>query len=266
MADWRTYRLLLAAQVRGQASYRASFALDLVSNGVIPLLDLLSIMVMFRVTRDLGGFGASEVLIIYGLSATAFALADLAVGNVEKIRGYVRQGLLDTVLIRPLGVLGQLVTVDFAPRRVTRVVVASGILALSLGRVPVDWRPTRVVLVLATPIVGAVFFSAIFVATATVAFWWIESGELASSITYGGRDFTMVPATVYDGLFRRVFAYALGFAFVGYYPTLALLGRSDPLGAPAWVSWCSPAVALVAVGVAALIWRTGVRHYRSTGS
>jgi ABC-2 type transport system permease protein len=63
-----------------------------------------------------------------------------------------------------------------------------------------------------------------------------------------------------------VFAYSLGFAFVSYYPTLTLLGRPDPLGLPSWVGWTTPAVALAAAGAAALAWRTGVRHYRSTGS
>ena len=114
---------------------------------------------------------------------------------------------------------------------------------------------------------GAVFFGAIFVATATVAFWWIDSGEFANGFTYGGRDFTSYPITVYSGLFRRIFAYSLGFAFVAYYPALALLGRPDPLGLPGWAGlvrrrWWPCA----AVAVAALVWRFGVRHYRSTGS
>ena len=47
---------------------------------------------------------------------------------------------------------------------------------------------------------------------------------------------------------------------------LALLDRSDPLGAPALLGYASPAVAVVAAGAAGLMWRTGVRHYRSTGS
>ncbi len=63
-----------------------------------------------------------------------------------------------------------------------------------------------------------------------------------------------------------MFAYALGFAFVGYYPALALLGRADPLGLPAWVGWSSPVVAMAAAFLAAVVWRLGIRHYRSTGS
>ena len=74
------------------------------------------------------------------------------------------------------------------------------------------------------------------------------------------------PLTVFGGAFRGLFGYGLGYAFAGYYPALTLLRRADPLGLPAWAGWCSPLVAMVAVGLAALVWRAGIRHYRSTGS
>src|SRR5262245_65473798 len=113
---------------------------------------------------------------------------------------------------------------------------------------------------------GTVFFASVFVTGSTVAFWWIDSGEFANGFTYGGRDFTTYPMTVYAALFRRVFAYGLGFAFVAYYPTLVLLDHPDPLGLPAWIGWLSPAVAALAATIAATAWRTGVRPYPSTGS
>jgi ABC-2 type transport system permease protein len=193
-------------------------------------------------------------------------LADLVVGNVERIRLYVRVGTLDAVLVRPLSTLWQLVALDVSTRRISRVTVAVIVTVVALYRVPIDWIVARIVLAIITPLFAAVFFGAIFVMTATVAFWWIDSGEFANGFTYGGRDFTIYPITVYSGLFRALFGYALGFGFVVYYPALSLFGRADPLGLPAWVGWCSPVVAVVAAGIAAVVWRFGVRHYRSTGS
>jgi ABC-2 type transport system permease protein len=260
------YRRLLGAQLRSQVSYRASFAMDLVTQAMAPAIDLLAIVGVFQVTRTLGGFTAIDVLIMFGLSASSFALADLAVGNIENIREYVRRGLLDAVLVRPLSVLGQLLAVDFTVRRVIRIVVAVVVLTLACARAGIAWTPLRVAVVVLAPLSGAVFFGAVFVGTATVAFFWIDSGEFANGFTYGGRDFTTYPINVYSGLFRRLFAYSLGFAFVAYYPALALLGRPDPLGLPGWVGWASPVVSITAAGIAGLAWRFGVRHYRSTGS
>ena len=260
------YRRLVGAQVRGHVAYRASFALDLVGNALMPVIEVTVIVAMFRVTRTLGDFTALEVLVMFGLASSAFALADLSVGNIERIRQYVRMGLLDAVLIRPLSALGQLLALDFTIRRAARVVISLGVFGVAASRVGVDWTPARAALAVLAVVGGAAFFGAVFVATATVAFWWIDSGEFANGFTYGGRDFTSYPITVYSGFFRRVFAYGLGFGFVAYHPTLGLLGRPDPLGLPAWMAWSTPAVAAAACGLAALAWRSGVRHYRSTGS
>jgi len=265
-AGFTAYRHIVAAQVRGQAQYRASFAIDLVGSVMFGVIDLASVLVLFRVVPALGGFALGEVFLMATLAGVAFALADLAVGNVERLRVYVRSGLLDAVLVRPLGVLTQLTAIDVAPRRVGRVVFGVAVLALAASRAGVAVTPLSLALLLVTPIAGAVIFSGIFVATATVAFWWIESGEIANGLTYGGLNFAQYPITIYGAILRRLFAYAIGFAFVAYYPALALLDRADPLGGPAWLGYAPPAAAALVAGGAALVWRIGVRHYRSTGS
>ncbi|MER5701819.1 ABC-2 family transporter protein [Micromonospora sp. NPDC002296] len=260
------YRALLGAQARSQAAYRTSFVVDLVGNVGATVFDVVTVLVIFGVTRELGGFTLREALVMVGLSTAAFAIADLLVGNVERLPRYVRTGLFDAVLLRPLGALPQLLLMDLPLRKVSRVVFGLGVLVVAVGSAGIDWTPGRAALVVLAPLAGVVFFGSVFVATATVSFYWTESGELANSITYGGKDFTSYPATVYDGWFRAAFAYGLGFAFVSYQPALALLGRADPLGLPAWAGWAAPAVALVAAALAAIAWRVGVRHYRSTGS
>ncbi|SCL68874.1 ABC-2 type transport system permease protein [Micromonospora citrea] len=260
------YRALLGAQARSQTAYRTSFAIDVVGNVGSTVFDVLTVLVIFGVTRELGGFTLRETLVIVGLSSCAFATADLLVGNIERLPRYVRTGLFDAVLVRPLGALPQLLLMDLPLRKASRAVFGLAVLVVAVGSAGIEWTPARMVLVVVAPLAGVVFFGAIFVATATVSFWWVDSGELANSVTYGGRDFTSYPVTVFGGWFRAVFAYGLGFAFVSYHPALALLGRADPLGLPAWVGWAAPAVALVAAAGAAAAWRTGVRHYRSTGS
>jgi ABC-2 type transport system permease protein len=260
------YAHLLSAQMRSQAQYRASFAIDLLGSVAFGILDVVTVFALFRVSPTLAGFRFAEVFLMTALASLGFALADLAAGNVERLRFYVRTGLLDAVLVRPLGSLAQLLAMDVAARRVGRVAMGAVLLAVAAVHAEIGLTSMAVGLLVITPIAGAAIFSAIFVGTATVAFWWVESGELGNALTYGGHDFSGYPLTVYGALFRRLFAYGLGFAFVAYYPALALLDRADPLGAPAFLGYASPLIAALAAGGAALLWRAGVRHYRSTGS
>jgi ABC-2 type transport system permease protein len=266
VADLQAYRALIAGRFRSVLSYRASFAVELVSNIGGTVIDIGTVLVLFRATRQIGGFSLREAVLMAGLTSCAFALADFAVGNVDDLKIYVRTGTLDAVLVRPLPVLAQLLLMDLPVRKALRLLVGITTLVVALRINHVEWTPGRLALIVIAPIAGAVFFASIFVLTASLAFWWVESGEVGNAFTYGGRDFTTYPVSVYGGWFRSIFAYGLGFGFVAYQPALALLGRPDPLGLPAWAGFCSPLVALIAAVVAAVVWRSGIRHYRSTGS
>src|SRR5256885_15761807 len=138
------YRHLLEAQVRSQAQYRASLAVDVAGSVLFGVLDIVSVVVLFRVTPTLGGFSFAEVFLMTALATCAFATADLVVGNVERLRQYVRSGLFDALLVRPLSSLAQLVAMDVATRRVGRVGCCGGMSALAAakarGRVPPSRR------------------------------------------------------------------------------------------------------------------------------
>ena len=266
MADLALYLRLFVSQTRGQAQYRTSLWLDVVGSVLMGVLDLIAVVVLFRAGGRVAGFTTAEALVVAAIATIGFAVADLVVGNMDTIRTLVRTGRMDAVLLRPLGAFGQLVAMDFQPRRAGRLLVAVTLLPVAASWAGVEWTAARIAVVLLAVLGGALLFGAIFTGTGTVAFWWIDSGEFGNSFTYGGRDFSTYPVGIYGSVFRRIFAYGFGLGFAGYYPALLVLDRADPLGAPGWFGWLPPAIGVVACIVAALLWRAGIRRYRSTGS
>lgn len=260
------YAALVRSRVAAQTSYRASFSVDALVQVLLTVVEFAEVYVVFHQVDSLGGFSFAEVTLLYGLATTAFSLADLTVGHVDRLPFYVRTGQFDAFLLRPLSGLGQLVTSDFSLRRAGRLVSALAILVAALVVLDVDWTPARVALLLVTPVAGAVIFASVFVASCTIGFWLVEGMEFANAVTYGGNYLSSFPFTVFGGIVRRFFTFVIPAAFVAYLPALALLGRPDPLGMPGWVSWSGPLVALVAASVAGWIWRLGVRHYVGAGS
>lgn len=260
------YAALVRSRVAAQASYRTSFAFDLGVQLLLGLVEFAEVYVVFHQVDSLGGFSFGEVGLMFGLATLAFGLADTTVGHVDRLPFYVRTGLFDAILLRPLSGLGQLLTSDFSLRRVGRVATSVAVLAVALRVVDVEWTPARVALLVVTPVAGAVIFASVFVASSTIGFWLVEGMELANAVTYGGSYLSSFPFTVFGSAVRRFFTFAVPVAFVAYLPALGLLGRPDPLGLPGWVSWSGPAVAVLAAGTAGLIWRTGVRHYVGAGS
>ncbi len=262
----RIHLRILGSRVRSQLTYPVSFALDALGQALAQAAELVVILAVFTQVDTLGGFAREEVLLIYALAGISFGLADLAVGQLDELPRWIRTGELDVLLARPLGVLPQLLTSDLQLRRLGRAAVGVVVLAVVLAQGHVEPTPLNALLVLGTPLIGATIISSIWVVTCSVSFWVIEGRELANAFTYGSQLTTAYPVTVFGPLLRRLLCYAVPSAFVAYFPALALLDRPDPLGLPHVLRYASPLVAVAAVLVAALVWRTAVRHYQGAGS
>ncbi|MDQ1445307.1 MAG: viologen exporter family transport system permease protein [Acidimicrobiaceae bacterium] len=263
------YRRLIGARVRSDFGFRASFAFRLVSACVITGLDFAVIAVVFTKIGRLGGWRFSEVAYLYGACGVAFSLAETWIGGVDYLAVRIKQGTFDRVLVRPMSALGQLATEEFALRRIGKLFQAGAVLVAALVAIPVHWTAGRVLMVPVTIAAGAVIYGAVWVATAAIAFWTVDANELGSALTYGGNYLTQYPITIYSAWLRRLLAFVVPMAFVGYFPTLYVLGRTAPserFGLPSVVMFSSPAVAAAACAVASAIWRVGLRRYRSTGS
>lgn len=262
----RLYSLLAWTWIRAAAQYPVSMLLLSLGTMAVTALDLAGIALLFAHTPRIAGFTASEVLFLYGTSGMAFSVADILFGTTERLGQHVRQGTLDAMLVRPVSPLIQIATEDFSPRRVGKLIPSAAALVLVLPRLEVDWTPARLALVPMMLGSGVVIFGALWVLTASVQFVMIESHGATKAITYGGAYLTQYPMSIYARDFVRAMTFVVPLAFVNWQPALFVLDRPDPLHLPAAVGFASPAVALLLCGLAALAWRTGLRHYRSTGS
>jgi ABC-2 type transport system permease protein len=260
------YRALLGSRVRSQTAYRRSFILDLVGSTGMTVIGFVEIYVIFTNLTVLGGVDFNAALAIYALAHLSFSLADMLVGHLDTLPTYVRAGTLDAFLLRPLPVLAQLVTSDFALRRLGRIVTGSALLALALVRAAPHWTVAKVALLVLCVPAGVATFAALFVIAGAVQFWLVEGVEFANAFTFGGGYAAGYPASVFALPLRMLFAFVVPAAFVAYLPVLILLDLPGPPGLPAWLGWCAPAAAAAAWLVALLSWRAGLRHYTGAGS
>ncbi|WP_435185881.1 ABC transporter permease [Streptomyces sp. bgisy126] len=262
----RTYRMVAAMWIRSTMAYRLSFALTLFNSFCVTFFDFVVILLMFGQVKGLGGFSFAEVAFLYGTAGTAFGTADLTMGSLQRMGRRVRDGSLDTFLMRPAPLLAQVAADKFALRRFGRVAQALLVLVWSLFLLDVDWTPVKVVLLPVTVVCGAVIFGAVMVIGASALFWLQDASEVTNAFTYGGNTLLQYPPSIFAQELVRGVVYVVPLAFVSWLPALYVLGRPAPAGVPDWAAFASPAVALVCCGVAGLAWRAGIRSYRSTGS
>ncbi|MCX4762450.1 ABC transporter permease [Streptomyces sp. NBC_01275] len=252
--------------IRSTMAYRVSFAITAFGALLVTGLDFVAILLMFSRVDALGGYALPEVALLYGLSATAFGLADLAIGSMDRLGRRLRDGTLDVLLVRPAPVLAQMAADRFALRRLGRITQGALVLGYALANVDVDWTVPKLLLLPVTVVSGGAIFGAVFVAGAAFQFVAQDSAEAQSAFTYGGQTLLQYPPTVFGKELVRGVTFVLPLAFVNWVPAAYVLGRPYPLGLPEWTAFAPPLVAVASCALAGLAWRAGLRSYRSTGS
>lgn len=261
------FRVFAVARLRAELQYRTSFASFVVSQAAITFLDCVAILAIFHRVPQLGGWDRGQVLLLYAVSIISFGIADLLVGSVEQSAEYVRQGSFDRLLIRPAGVLSQMLGDEFALRRLGRPAQGTIVLVVTVAVGHVEPASVLRALFLIPAVVGAsITFSAIFVLLATLSFWWPNSKEVGSAFTYGGVTMAQYPTHIYPSWLRRLAVFALPVGVVTYVPVMFALDAPNPLGIPTWAQLLSPLVFAPVTVAAALAWRSGLHRYESTGS
>ncbi|THF89067.1 ABC transporter permease [Deinococcus sp. KSM4-11] len=254
--------------MRSQGVYRVSFALDAVAAALITGLEYAAFALVLPRFGTLSGWTLGEVSLLYGLAELAFVLMDLIFGGFDapNLSAHIRTGTFTTFLLRPAPLPVQVFGSDFALRRLTRVALATGILAYGVSQVAVAWTPGDVAL-LAGSILGMIcFFGGLFVIGGTLTFWTVDSVEAMNVLTYGGRALISYPMDIYGAALRKTFTYVLPAAFLSYFPVLHILGRSLPDGLPGWAAFVSPVTGPLMLAAAFAFWTVGVRRYQGTGT
>lgn len=258
---------LLAASVRGQARYPVSALMLTLSQFLVTGIEVIAVWALFNRFGEVQGWRFGEVALFYGLVNIMFAVAD-ALGRGFDTLGteFLRTGAFDRLLLRPRPLALQLMGHDVRISRLGRLLQGALVVAFATAEAGIAWTPATTALAPLAVAGGAALFLGILVLQGTLSFWTVESLEIANVLTYGGVEAGQYPLAIYERWFRWVLTFAVPLAAVAYYPALVVLGKADPLGAPAWVGWWSPLAGFVFLGLSFAAWRIGVRHYTSTGS
>jgi ABC-2 type transport system permease protein len=263
----RLYARYIATSLRAQMQYPVSFLGTSAGAFAATVIDFIAIWALFSRFRQIDGWRFEEVALFYGVVSVAFAIAD-AVTRGFDIFGdrFVKTGEFDRLLVRPRSTLLQLLGHELRATRIGR--LAQGMLAwgvaMHLSTVSWTWQSWAILLFAVAG--GVALFSGILVLQATLAFWTVESLEVANILSYGGVEAAQYPLDIYVRWLRDFLTFIVPLGCIAYFPVAAVLGRADRTGAPPWVLPLTPLVGFLFLALSLWMWRLGVRRYTSTGS
>jgi ABC-2 type transport system permease protein len=268
VADVAVAGQLAVAAVRAKSLQPALLVARTLGAAVIIVVEAIGVALLIDRFGGLGGWATGDVLLLVGIGEAGLGFG-LLVGDTLEPPAFsllVREGRLDSLLVRPIPVLLSVVTSDVQVREVGRGAAGIGVALWGAWQADVDWTPARAAVAVMAVVCCAVIVLAVLLLGAASTLYTVEGSEFVNAFTYGGAALAANPLQIYSSALRFLFLWVVPFGLAVYVPALHVLDRTGPPGIPASLLVVTPLATVAFATVAGLAWRRGVRHYASTGS
>lgn len=259
----RLYLRYILILFKSQMQYRTSFWLLTIGQFFLPFTVFAGLYFLFERFGQIQGWAFAEVALCFAVIHMAFSLSECFVRGFDSFSSLVVNGDFDRILVRPRSTVLQVLGSRFEFTRVGRLLQSLAVLAWSVAHLGADWTLIKAALLVLMVTSGVFIFSGIFILAATLCFWTVQGLEVANIFTDGGREMAQYPLNIYQKWVSRFFTFVIPFGCVNYLPLLYILDKHE---GPALLHILAPLAGFVFLLPCLLIWRIGVRHYRSTGS
>ncbi len=248
---------------KSQMQYRTSFWLLTFGQFLIPFSIFAGLYFMFERFGQIKGWDFFEVALCFGIIHMAFAISECLARGFDMFSSLVVNGEFDRLLVRPRSTVLQVLGSKFEFTRFGRLLQSMLVLVWAISQISVEWSFLKVLTLIFMIVSGVFIFSGIFILMATMCFWTIQGLEVANIFTDGGREMAQYPLNIYEKWVSRFFTFVIPFGCVNYLPLLYILDRTEGNDI---IYLLAPLAGCLFLIPCLVVWRFGVRHYRSTGS
>ncbi len=262
-ARWLTYIYFrcLGQQMKAILAYEADFVILLISAGLVQITGFLFIWTVFQRIPDINGWTFWQVVMMYSLIFITEGVGSLFFEGTWRVSRLVYNGNFDQILVRPVSPIVQVLAGAVGFNGLGNIVTGGALLAISLGNVPAQWTPGRLLMLVILIISAATIRVAINLATSACAFWIKTPWSMVPMFVHQLGEFAKYPITIYSMAVQAMVVVAIPFAFVSFFPTAYLFNMES------WsaIGLLTPLVAVYCMFMAVWIFRVGLRRYESTG-
>jgi ABC-2 type transport system permease protein len=248
--------------VKSEMEYKASFILTMIGSMISTFTSILSMLFLIHKFGEVAGWTMNEVILITGVALFGHSFTEIVFQGLNHLYMKVKSGILDQMMVRPRGMLFQVICSDFELNKIGRLTESIILLVYGIINVNIEWNLYKVLVFLLILVGVNVLFAALLLLKATLCFWTVDGIELMNILQEGGRDLSSYPICIYKEWFKNFFTFIVPFGMVNYFPMVYLLGKEDV----SFWNGLTPLLTIPFFLVILLVWKIGLRSYQSTGS
>lgn len=248
-------------ELKSAMEYKLSFLLIAVGQFLVSFSAFIGAVFLLQRFTSIKGYSLEMIMLCTSTILLQFTIAECLARGFDYFPRLVRNGKFDQLLLRPRNEMLQVMGSKFEFTRIGRLIQAVLMMAAGLNGAGVTWTLGKILTLIFMMIGGICLFIGIFIITAAFCFFTIEGLEIFNVFTNGAVEFGKYPAAVFGKRFLQFTTYIIPYALIQYYPLLYLTGEcSNPLLIGV------PLLACLFLIPSIIIWKFGVRHYKSCGS
>ncbi len=256
---------LWTASIRGELQYRTNFLILVVMGLVYQGTGFAFIWVVLSRFAAVGGWALGDIAFLYGLRLIMHALSVLLSGHIRQLDRQIRHGEFDRYLLRPLPPLWQIMSQGLQVNAFGDLLGGVGLFLAAMTLVTLDWTPAVVLYLALAVIGGALIELALDLLIATLALRVLNTESLLFVLDTFFSDFGNYPLTIFGGTVQFLLTFGLPLAFMAYFPSTVLLGRTGELSVPPVFAYGAPLAGLCWSVLAVCVFRYELRAYQSSG-
>lgn len=256
----RLYLSFLSLHLKSAMTYRSSFLLSCLGQLLVTVNTFLGVKFLMDRFGTVAGYTLPQLALCFGVILAATSLAECFARGFDAFAAVLSQARFDRLLVRPRGLIFQLLCEEMKLSMVPRLLQAVLMLGWAISAGTVRWTAAKAAVLALMILCGAAVFFGLFLINAALCFFTLEGLEVMNIFTDGPREYGKYPFGIYGRGVLWILTLLVPLALVQHWPLQYLLDRG-----PGWYGLL-PLLSLLFLLPCAAAWRLGVRHYRSTGS
>jgi ABC-2 type transport system permease protein len=213
--------------IKSQLEYKASFIMNSISQLFVFFTYYFIIIALFSKFDNIRGYSVYEVLLCFSIIHFGFAVNETFFRGIDKFEDLIIDGSLDRLLLRPQGVLFQVLCTKIDFIKVFRIIQSLIVMVIALINLDIIWNIGKVIVLLLMLISSVLIFFGLFVLTASYCFITVQGLEVKNLFTDGGKNLAQYPISIYRKGVVFFFTFIIPYGFINYYPLLYFIDKSD---------------------------------------
>ena len=257
---WRIYKVFLTSSLVRELEFRANFLAKILQNMVWVAWFLLVLLVVYRNTDQVAGWGRGEGFILGATTFLISAVFGLFFRSMMEIPEMVRRGTLDFVLTKPVDSQFWASTRRFNFDQIGSFIAGSAMLVYGLVQFGQSVSLLQWLGYFALFFCAIAIFYGMNLLFMSLSVWFVRVDNLWV-LSETALDVSRYPIDIFGSAIQRALTYYVPMAFLATMPARQVVRGFDGTMVALGLFW-----ALIALAAARTFWHVALRSYHSASS